>query len=123
MMVIDPNSPLNTRLLVVRNNWKRIHLIIAILLTVLGEFALAQRPATVDPTAYGPYNGVFLADGLGLRVPLSNAHDSLLLAESPWSIYCWIRPSKIVKDPQLVAGIGNVSAEYSRFLAISADKV
>ena len=123
MMVVDPDSPLNTRLLAVRNNWKRIHLIGILLLTALGEFAVAQRPATVDPDAYGPYNGVFLADGLGLRVPLANSHDSLLLAESPWSIYCWIRPSEAVKNPQLVAGIGNVSAEYSRFIAISPDKI
>jgi hypothetical protein len=123
MVVVDSDSPLNKHLLVIRNGGKRICFLSSVLLILLGGFASAQRPATVDPAEYGPYNGVFLADGLGLRVPLANAHDSLLLAESPWSIYCWIRPSQAVKNPQLVAGMGDVSAEYPRFLTISADKI
>ena len=98
-------------------------MVAVLLLARMSAMAGAQRPATVDPALYGPYNGVFLADGLGLRVPLGNAGDSVLLADSAWTMYCWVRPSEAVKGRELVAGMGNISAEYPRFLAVSADTV
>jgi hypothetical protein len=85
--------------------------------------AVAQRPASNDPPQYGPYSGVFLPDGMGIRVPLANAHDSVLLADSPWSLYCWIKTSEPVAARELVAGIGNTTAEYPRYLGLESGKV
>jgi hypothetical protein len=92
-------------------------------LCTLCSLASAQRPATTDPLQYGPYNGVFLPDGLGLRVNIANPQDTLLQADSPWTIYCWIKPSEPIKDVELLAGLGNISSEYARFLIVAPGKV
>ncbi len=123
MTVATGNSLRNKSLLLKQNDWKHKPVISALLLLMVTGVASAQRPATMAPAEYGPYNGVFLADGLGLRVPLTDTRDSLRRADSPWSIYCWIQPSEAVKAQELVAGIGNVSAEYPRFLAVSPDSI
>jgi len=80
-------------------------------------------PAATDPPQFGPYNGSFLADGLGLRVPITDARDPILLADSPWTLFCWIKPSEPVAAFQLVAGAGIPAAEYARYLAVDAGKV
>ena len=86
--------------------------------------AAAQAPpVATDPPQFGPYNGTFLADGPGLAKPIPNAHDPVLLADSPWSLFCWIKTSEPVDTFELVAGIGSTSAEYPRYLAIDAGKV
>jgi hypothetical protein len=88
--------------------------------------AAAQPPATVvvsDPPQWGPYNGTFLADGPGLRVPISDPHDPILLADSPWSLSCWIKSTDPLAAFSLVAGMGSPAAEYPRYLAIDAGKV
>ncbi len=85
--------------------------------------AAAQVPPTNDPPQYGPYSGTFLADGIGLRKPLANGHDSVLLADSPWTLYCWIRPNGPVNGLELVGGLGSVTAEYPRYLGVEAGKV
>jgi hypothetical protein len=77
---------------------------------------------TTDPTSYGPYNATFLADGEGLHKPLLE-HDSVLLADSPWSLYCWMRTDVALRAPALVAGIGNPTEEYPRYLALDANKL
>ena len=75
------------------------------------------------PPQFGPYNGSFLADGLGLRVPVTDARDPVLLADSPWSLFCWIKAAEPVATFELVAGVGSPAAEYARYLAIDAGKV
>jgi hypothetical protein len=80
----------------------------------------AQIPATNDPGQYGPYNGTFLADGLGLKISIANAHDSILRADSPWTMYCWVRSSGPITSRELIAGLGNTSSEYPRYLALDA---
>ena len=86
--------------------------------------ASAQAPAVAtDPPQFGPYNGAFLADGPGLMKPIADMHDPVLLADSPWSLFCWIRTSEPVNAFELVAGIGSTSAEYPRYLAIDAGKI
>ena len=95
-------------------------------LALASSVATAQPPAApvaTDPTQFGPYNGSFLADGLGLRVPVTDARDPILLADSPWSLFCWIKPGEPVAAFQLVAGVGSPAAEYARYLAIDAGKV
>lgn len=82
----------------------------------------AQQIPTNDPPQYGPYNGVILPDGDGLKKPLGE-HDSVLLASSPWSLYCWIYTAEPTQGPTLVAGLGNANEEYPRYLAIGANKL
>ncbi len=86
-------------------------------------FAAAQVIVTNTPAQYGPYNGTFLADGMGLKMSLADAHDTVLRADLPWSIYCWVRTSEPVEARELVAGLGSISAENPRYLGIDAGKV
>jgi len=97
--------------------------------TVISVFLLAvvvpspaQNPVSSDPPFYGPFNGVFLADGDGIDKKLAE-HDSVLRAESPWSLYCWIRTEDSVKAATLVAGVGDPNEEYPRYLGLAAGKI
>lgn len=83
----------------------------------------AQLPVTHDPVQYGPYNGAFLADGLGLKQPIANTKDSVLRADSPWTLLCWFKTTEAVTTRELVAGLGETSSEYPRYLALDAGKV
>jgi hypothetical protein len=80
----------------------------------------SQGQVSNDPPSYGPFNAVFLLDGDGLKKPLVK-NDSLLRADSPWSLYAWIKPTEALKMPNLVAGLGDPEEEFSRYLALSAD--
>src|SRR5258708_5845431 len=86
--------------------------------------AQAQLPITTDPPFYGPYNGNFIPDGDGLKKPLSK-DDSILRADSPWSLYLWVRTEEALKGPSLLAGVGNVDLEeeYPRYLASDGSHV
>ena len=64
----------------------------------------AQIPVSNDPPQYGPYNGVFLAGGDGLKAPLAE-HDSVLLADSAWTLYCWVRADEPLQNSTLLAGL------------------
>jgi hypothetical protein len=99
-------------------------LCVGIIVLALASAAMAQTPpAPTDPPQFGPYNGGFLADGLGLRVPITDARDPILLADSPWSLFCWFKTTEPVAAFQLVAGMGNPAAKVARYLAIDAGKV
>jgi len=91
---------------------------IALMTAVLSGYS--QSPATNDPSSYGPFHAIFLPDGSGLSKPLLK-NDSLVLADSPWSLYAWVKPAEGVKMPSLVAGLGDPADEFSRFLALSSD--
>ena len=84
--------------------------------------ASTQAQVANDPPVYGPFNGVFLPDGDGLKKPLAK-NDSVLRADSPWSIYAWVKPAEALKMPSLVAGLGEPEEEFSRYLALSADNL
>jgi Exo-beta-D-glucosaminidase Ig-fold domain/Glycosyl hydrolases family 2/Concanavalin A-like lectin/glucanases superfamily/Glycosyl hydrolases family 2, sugar binding domain/Glycosyl hydrolases family 2, TIM barrel domain len=89
-----------------------------------GAMALpAQVIVTNTPAQYGPYNGVFLTDGMGLKMPLADSHDTVLRADLPWSLYGWVRTNDPVETRELVAGLGSVSGENSRYLGVDAGKV
>jgi Exo-beta-D-glucosaminidase Ig-fold domain/Concanavalin A-like lectin/glucanases superfamily/Glycosyl hydrolases family 2/Glycosyl hydrolases family 2, TIM barrel domain/Glycosyl hydrolases family 2, sugar binding domain len=92
-------------------------------LAVCSTIAAAQMIVTNTPAQYGPYNGVFLADGMGLKMPLADVHDTVLRADLPWSLYCWMRTSEPVETRELVAGLGSISAENPRYLGVDAGKV
>ncbi len=88
-------------------------------LLLLGVAAQAQLPITTDPPMYGPWNGVLLPDGDGLRRHLVK-DDSVLRPDSPWTLSCWVRIEEAPKAFTLVAGVGDVLDEYPRFLALDA---
>jgi hypothetical protein len=78
--------------------------------------ANAQVVITNDPPEYGPFNGIFLQGGDGLKKPLGE-HDTILWADLPWSLYCWVKTDEPLAAPTLVAGLGDTSEEYPRYLA------
>ena len=98
------------------------HFALTSLLLLLSISATRAQIATNDPPSYGPYNAIFLADGEGLHKPLLE-HDSVLRADSPWSLYCWMRTDVALHAPTLLAGIGNPTEEYPRYLALDSNKL
>ena len=82
----------------------------------------AQTPVSNDPPFYGPFNAVFLSGGDGLEKPLEK-NDSVLRADSPWSLYGWVNPAENLKALTLVAGFGDAEDEYSRYLALDGQQV
>ena len=78
---------------------------------------IGESVSTLLKTASGS-----LADRLGLKKPLAK-NDSILLADSPWSIYAWVKPAEALKLPSLVAGLGDPEDEFSRYLALSAQNL
>ncbi len=112
-----------------RDSPRKRSLVLSLVLTMTtglatcSSFAAAQLSPTSEPPQYGPYSGVFLPDGIGLRMPLPNVHAPVLLADSPWSLFCWINTSEPISGRELVAGLGSTTAEYPRYLSLEAGKV
>ena len=94
----------------------------SILLVATGIRGYSQTVVTNDPPFYGPFNAVFLPDGDGLKKPLGK-NDSVLRADSPWSLYAWVKPSDATHTLTLVAGFGDPTDEFSRYLALDGDHV
>src|ERR1035441_1836354 len=96
----------------------------AVALVLISLADAAQNPViAIDPPQFGPYNASFLPDGPGLTRPIADAHDPILLANSPWSLSCWIRTAEPVDALELVAGVGSPNAERPRYLAIDSGRV
>jgi hypothetical protein len=92
-------------------------------LCLLARVSVARAQiVTNDPPTYGPYNAVFLPDGEGLEKPLV-AHDSVLRADSPWTLYAWVKADEAPKGFSLIAGMGAPSEEYPRYLALDSNKL
>jgi hypothetical protein len=79
--------------------------------------AQSQVQMTNDPAYYGPFNAIFLPDGDGLKKSLVKT-DSVLRADSPWSLYAWVKPAEATKSASLIAGLGDPADEFSRYLAL-----
>jgi beta-galactosidase/beta-glucuronidase len=77
---------------------------------------------TNDPPYYGPYNAVFLAGGDELKKHLVK-NDTVLRADSPWSLYAWIWMDEAPKGAVLIAGEGDPGEEYSRYLGVDGEKL
>jgi beta-galactosidase/beta-glucuronidase len=95
---------------------------IAVCLLLSARVLWAQVPANMDTSYYGPFEGVFLTDGDGLKKPLSK-DDPVLRADSPWSLYGWVRTVESVTAPSLIAGFGDPAEEYSRYLAADGSRI
>jgi hypothetical protein len=77
---------------------------------------------TNDPPYYGPYNGAFLAGGDELKKHLVK-NDTVLRADSPWSLYAWVWMDEAPKGAVLIAGVGDPGEEYSRYLGVDGEKL
>ena len=96
--------------------------IVAVIMTACVNAAHSQIVPTNDPPVYGPYNAVILQGGDGLRKNMI-ARDTVLRADSPWTLYVWIQSDAPITAPVLVAGYGDVAGEYSRFLGLDSGKL
>ena len=98
-------------------------LILALICVLAGmsKTAQAQAPVTNDPPFYGPFNIVLLTDGDGAKKPLLK-DDSVLRADSPWTLSAWVHAAEALKSPSLVAGIGEPTDEYPRYLGLDAGR-
>jgi len=91
------------------------------LIVFVGSAMAQGYVPTSDPPYYGPYNGVFLPDGDGVKKTLVK-DDTVTRADSPWSLSCWVLMSEAPKGSILIAGLGKVEDEYPRYLAVDGDK-
>jgi len=100
----------------------------ASLLFLLSAYILAPRLAaqieipTNDPPQYGPYNGIFLAGGDGLKKHMVKT-DTVLRADSLWSLWAWIWMDEAPKGAILLAGFGEWDDEYARYIGLDGDKL
>ena len=83
---------------------------------------LSAQIVTNDPPVYGPYNAVILQGGAGLRKKMVE-QDTVLRADSPWTLYAWIESDAPITAPSLIAGYGDVAGEYARFLGFEPGKL
>jgi hypothetical protein len=94
---------------------------------------LADRTANaqVSPEeAYGPYNAVFLPDGLGLIKPLApppsldpryrgpQPPDPLTAGAAQWTLAFWFQPSEPLSGTVLLAGLGDPEGDDARFIGV-----
>ena len=84
--------------------------------------AQAAAPESVPPSFYGPWNAVILPGGDGLHAKL-NGNDTILHAESPWTLVGWVNAEDASSGRELIAGVGAPNSEYPRYLAIAPGKV
>jgi hypothetical protein len=95
---------------------------ISIFLIATAVLSYPQMPVTNDPPFYGPFNGTFLPDGDGVKKSVVK-DDSVLRADSPWSLYGWVKPAEPAEGPALLMGIGEPGDEFSRYLALDSKEV
>ncbi len=103
----------------------RVVALATILIFVFSIPGRAQRPAAPaepPPEFYGPWNAVILPGGDGLHEKLVGT-DTILNAESPWTLLAWIDAEHAVTGPELVAGVGAPGDEYPRYLSLAPGKV
>jgi hypothetical protein len=84
--------------------------------------SFSQNAAATEPAYYGPYNAIFLPDGDGLRKPLAK-DDPVLRADSPWSIYAWVKPAESSTTATVLAGVGDAADEFFRALSLDNGRV
>ncbi len=103
----------------------RLFILTVVCLAMLPSFAYSQTyvtPTTNNPPQYGPYSAIFLPGGVGLTHAI-DAQDTVQMADAPWTMYAWIKPSDALTAPALIAGMGEPSEEYPRYLAASSQAV
>ncbi len=106
-------------------SWLQTGMVVLCLIGIAHR-AYAQGSAQPRPgnelDSYGPFNALFLAGGDGLSKPLTK-DDPILRADSPWSLYGWVKPAESLDGPSLIAGFGNPEDEFSRYIALDGKNV
>ena len=101
-------------------------ILVALLTIICPILCLAQgtspAPEPLSPPFYGPWNAVILPGGDGLHAAL-NGNDTILRAESPWTLLLWVNAQDAIAGRELIAGVGAPNSEYPRYLAIAPGKV
>ncbi len=96
-----------------------LHPVVALCcLLLFARIAISQR-AEPQPGQDGPYNGSFIASGIGLEKAIQ-AKDAPLSETSVWSMYCWVRSEGPFPSKTLLAGFGDPRATGAaqRYLGI-----
>ncbi len=88
----------------------------------LQSSAGAQIVPTNDPPVYGPYNAAIMAGGDGVHRKMVEK-DTVLRADSPWTMYGWVWVDGAVTGAQLMAGYGDVGSEYARYIGLEPGKL
>ena len=85
---------------------------------------------SVPQSAYGPYNAIFLPDGLGLIKPLAppppldpryrsaQPPDPLTAGAAQWTLAFWFHSSEPLTGTMLLAGFGDPEGADARFIAV-----
>ena len=92
------------------------------LVLILALHVSAQIVPTNDPPVYGPYNAAIKAGGDGVHRKMVEK-DTVLRADSPWTMYGWVWVDAAPTAPQLVAGYGDVGSEYARYIGLEPGKL
>src|ERR1035438_1442778 len=71
-------------------------------------------------TEYGPYHGIFIPDGLGLKKSFG-APNPPIQGSSQFTMSCWVRSEEPYPERTLVAGFGELSTSVT--LPISPDQI
>jgi Exo-beta-D-glucosaminidase Ig-fold domain/Glycosyl hydrolases family 2/Concanavalin A-like lectin/glucanases superfamily/Glycosyl hydrolases family 2, sugar binding domain/Glycosyl hydrolases family 2, TIM barrel domain len=94
---------------------------------------LTAQPTPANPVpeeAYGPYNAIFIGDGLGLLKPLAKPPsldpryrgpqppDPLTAGSAPWTLAFWFHCSEPLSGTMLLAGLGDPVAGDARFVGV-----
>jgi hypothetical protein len=91
-------------------------------LTVLAAFV--GLPLLLAATEFGPYHGVFLPDGLGLKKSFG-APNPPVHGSSRWSMSCWVRSEEPMPGRTLLAGFGDPEGglRTQRYLALTGGRL
>jgi hypothetical protein len=93
----------------------RLALVASLFLLTVG-----LQPLGRQEISYGPFNGSFIAAGLGLKRALPT-EDSPVQPNQSWSLYCWVKSGNSFNTRTLVAGFGEPKSDEGaqRYLSIS----
>ncbi|HJQ30774.1 MAG TPA: LamG-like jellyroll fold domain-containing protein [Pyrinomonadaceae bacterium] len=95
---------------------------LALLTCLLALAGALQSGGT--PASYGPFNGYFIHDGVGLKKTIS-AEGAPLKGDRPWTLYCWVKADDLLTGRTLLAGFGepDAAAGAQRYLAARDGKL
>ena len=100
-----------------------IEFLVCMLCVSVGICGQMQAQSTAHvPRIYGPYNGIFLADGTGLKKSIDD-DDTVVAATSPVSMYCWFWSDERSQESTIIAGIGDTDAEDARYIGLQDGKL
>ena len=90
--------------------------------TFLASSILSHTQVPISkPPAYGPYTQFFFPME-SLRKTVQK-EDSVLRADSAWSLYAWVKPADATRQSSLVVGLGDPEEDFPRYLALEDHKL